>query len=159
VRDLIDIMLRDSSNDAAHVLAQYEGDERMAVVFDSLGITVPKRGSLYRIDVKTFGAFFRVLYNASYLGLDDSEELLTTLTQTTFRDGIVAGLPQSVRVAHKYGTRVLDDGSRQLHDCGIVYTESPYILCVMTQGTSVNGLEHFIAHISRLIYDGTKTQL
>lgn len=154
VRDLIGIMLRDSSNDAANVLAQYEGPERMARIFKDLGISVPQYGNPYQIDVKTYGAFFRVLYNASYLGREDSEELLTTLTQTTFRDGLVAGVPQSVTVAHKYGTRVLADGSRQLHDCGIVYTDTPYVLCVMTQGRSVSQLERFIADVSKLVYEG-----
>ena len=84
VRDLIGIMLRDSSNDAANVLAQYEGPERMARIFKDLGISVPQYGNPYQIDVKTYGAFFRVLYNASYLGREDSEELLTTLTQTAW---------------------------------------------------------------------------
>ena len=154
VRDLIGVMLRESSNDAANVLAQYEGAERMAKIFKDLGITVPEYGKSYETDVKTYGAFFRVLYNASYLGVEDSEELLTTLTQTTFRDGLVAGVPQSVTVAHKYGTRVLADGSRQLHDCGIVYTDTPYVLCVMTQGRSVSQLERFIADVSKLVYEG-----
>ena len=153
VRDLIGIMLRDSSNDAANVLAQYEGAERMGKLFFDLGIMTPKPGELYQIDVKTFGAFLRVLYNASYLGREDSEELLTTLTQTTFRDGIVAGVPQSVKVAHKFGTRVLSDGSRQLHDCGIVYTDTPYILCVMTQGNSADDLMRFIARVSKDVYE------
>lgn len=154
VRDLIGIMIRESSNDAANVLAQYQGAERMGKIFRDLGITVPLYGKPYQIDVKTYGAFFRVLYNASYLGEEDSEELLTTLTQTTFRNGLIASVPSTVKVAHKFGTRVLDNGSRQLHDCGIVYTDTPYVLCIMTQGRSVGELERFIAGVSKLVYEG-----
>lgn len=153
VRDLVGVMLRESSNDAANILAQYAGATRMERIFSDLGIVAPTYGAPYEIDVKTYGAFFRVLYNASYLGREDSEELLTTLTQTTFRDGLVAGVPRSTKVAHKYGTRVLDDGSRQLHDCGIVYADTPYILCVMTQGKSVDAQEQFIAEVSLLVYE------
>ena len=156
VRDLIGIMLRDSSNVAADVLAEYEGRERMQKIFMDLGIEPPVPGGNYTTDVKTYGAFFRVLYNASYIGEVDSEELLTTLTQSTFRDGLVRGVPASVKVAHKYGTRIVGEGGhRQLHDCGIVYSEkTPYVLCIMTQGESMKKLESTIADISKIVYDG-----
>lgn len=157
LHDLIEIMLIDSSNDAADVLAEYAGDAQVSLVFTDLGIQEPSRGSDYEIDVKTFGAFFRVLFNASYLSQRSSEELLTILTQVRFRDGLVAGVPPSVQVAHKFGTRVTDDpeASRQLHDCGIVYVpQSPYILCIMARGDSAKNLSHFISEVSRKVYVG-----
>ena len=157
VRDLMGIMLRESNNDAAGRLAAYEGVERMQQIFADLGISPPQDGRSYLTNVKTYGAFFRMLYNASYLGQIDSEEILTTLTQATFRDGLVAGVPSFVKVAHKYGTRVTPGSTapRQLHDCGIVYVEkTPYILCVMSQGTSMKNLERFIAGVSKIVYEG-----
>jgi beta-lactamase class A len=153
VHELISYMLRDSSNAAASLLVDYQG-ERLAWVFEDLGIEAPV-DERYVTDVKTYGAFFRILYNASYLDQPASEEVLTTLTQSTFKDGLVAGVPQNVVIAHKFGTRVLQDGTRQLHDCGIVYAgESPYILCVMTQGRSVTELEKSISNISSIVYEG-----
>lgn len=156
VRDLIGYMLKESSNDAAQVLADAAGEEQLLGTYQDLGIEPPQFGEDYSIDTKTFGAFFRVLFNASYLGQNMSEELLATLTQTSFRDGILAGVPEGTKVAHKFGTRVTDGpGGRQLHDCGIVYApQSPYILCVMTRGNSSQNLSYFIAQVSKRVYDG-----
>lgn len=156
VQDLIGTMLRDSNNDAAQVLAEYAGVKEVQRIYMDFGIEPPSFGSDYEIDVKTFGAFFRVLYNASYVGQPSSEALLATLTQSTFREGLVAGVPEGTKVAHKFGTRVVDGaGGRQLHDCGIVYApKSPYILCVMSRGNSSKNLAHFIAQVSARVYEG-----
>lgn len=156
IRDLVGHMLKESSNDAAEVLAAAAGEEQILSTYKDLGIEPPSFGADYLIDTKTFGAFFRVLFNASYIGQPASEELLATLTQSTFRDGLVAGVPEGTKVAHKFGTRVADGmGGRQLHDCGIVYAPaSPYILCVMTRGNSSENLSHFIAQVSKRVYEG-----
>lgn len=156
IQDLIGRMLRDSNNDAAQLLAQYAGVEEVQRIYKDFGIEPPDFGSDYEIDVKTFGAFFRVLYNASYVGQPSSEAILATLTQSTFRDGLVAGVPEGIKVAHKFGTRVVDGpGGRQLHDCGIVYApKAPYILCVMSRGNSSQNLSYFIAQVSKRVYDG-----
>jgi beta-lactamase class A len=157
LRDLVGIMLRESSNDAASLIAEYQGEDRVLGIYKDFGIDVPSYTSDYEIDVKTYGAFFRVLYNASYLGQPASEELLATLTEAAFKDGIVAGVPQDVKVAHKFGTRTGEVGAgyRQLHDCGIVYApRAPYILCVMSQGNSTENLAHFIAQVSEKVYAG-----
>lgn len=155
LRDLVRIMLQDSNNEAAEVLAQILGQERVLYIYNDLGILSPQFGSDYEIDVKTFGAFFRVLFNASYVGEAYSEEILTILTQSKFTKGIVAGVPQSVRVAHKFGIRSYEgETTKQLHDCGIVYIESPYVLCIMTKGKDTTQLEGVIRDISTLVYEG-----
>lgn len=157
VHDLISYMLKESSNDAAAVLVDVAGEQQIMATYSDLGIEPPKMGQDYEIDVKTFGAFFRVLYNASYIGQPGSEELLATLTQVSFRDGLVAGVPSDVKVAHKFGTRVIGTGvgSRQLHDCGIVYApKTPYVLCVMTRGNESKNLAHFISQVSKRVYEG-----
>lgn len=153
VHDLIGYMLRDSSNAAASLLVNYQNNQ-LPLVFQDLGIDPPVSDQ-YQINVKTFGAFFRILYNASYLDQPASEEVLSTLTKSTFNSGLVAGVPENTKVSHKFGTRILADGTRQLHDCGIVYAnEAPYILCIMSQGDSANALEQFIAGLSKIVYEG-----
>jgi hypothetical protein len=104
--------------------------------------------------VYTYASFFRVLYNASYLGKQLSEWALATLAQSEFREGIVAGVPPAVPVAHKFGEhKDVATGEVQLHDCGIVYVpEHPYLLCVMTRGASFEHLDDAIASTSRLIF-------
>jgi beta-lactamase class A len=154
VHELVSFMLRDSSNAAAALLVEYQGEARLKSIFSDLGIEPPVNGG-YMIDVKTYGAFFRILYNASYIDQPAAEEMLDTLTRSSFTSGIAAGVPSDVRVAHKFGTRVLDpDGTRQLHDCGIVYApQTPYVLCIMTQGKRTADLEYVLKEISKHVYD------
>ena len=148
VGDLIGIMLKESNNDAALVLAQYAGTDVIQSVYTDLGIEKPELGADYETSVKLYGAFFRVLYNASYAGTEGSEKLLSMLTQSSFRDGLVAGVPAGIQIAHKFGTR-----STEFPDCGIVYTQkTPYILCIMTRGDDFEKLVQFIAEVSRLVY-------
>lgn len=98
------------------------------------------------------------IYNATYLNRYYSNYAMQLLTQTTFKDGLVAGLPAGVQVAHKYGERGdYEDGalaSIELHDCGLVYADkNPYYLCVMTRGTNPSALAQTIATISKTVYD------
>ncbi len=73
---------------------------------------------------------------------------------------VVAGVPSTVDVAHKFGERTTlasdteSTETKQLHDCGIVYfPENPYLLCVMTRGTDFKVLEGIISDISRMVYE------
>jgi beta-lactamase class A len=109
--------------------------------------------------VRTYGGALRALYNASYLGIENSNFLLGLLSQSTFKNGITAGVPSEIRVAHKYGegTGVNEAGdlvTYTLNDCGIVYKPAqPYILCVMTEGREFKQMEQVIQGISRAIYN------
>ena len=95
------------------------------------------------------------MYNASYLSKDLSEYALNILAHTAYNNGIVKGLPGDVPVAHKFGERtVIQDRSRQLHDCGIVYlNHHTYLLCIMTRGTDYDQLSEIISRISNIIYE------
>lgn len=116
------------------------------------------------IRVKDYASFFRLLYNASYLNRNSSEEVLNILSNTEYNGGIVAGVPENIVVAHKFGEFVpadfggtgldINKDEVQLHDCGIVYYPGkPYILCVMTRGKNFKDQESAIKAISKLFYD------
>jgi beta-lactamase class A len=106
------------------------------------------------MDVKTYSSFFRILYNGTYLSQDNSERLLTVLSRSAFSQGLSAGLPQDITVAHKFGEADSPDGTKQLHDCGIVYKpRQPYLICVMTKGNNFPALAKVIGHISETVYN------
>jgi beta-lactamase class A len=116
---------------------------------------------------KTFMRFFRILYNASYLWRGNSQRALEMLSNTEFKDGLAAGVPSGTTVAHKFGERTVNILNAQtqkstvqkseLHDCGIVYyPESPYGICVMTEGSDFSHMKSAIADISRITYDAVK---
>jgi beta-lactamase class A len=154
VEALVEQLIVESDNAAAELLgANVVDEEEFDRVFDHLGLKRPQVGSLDdSLTVADYAAFFRVLYNATYLGPQASERALDLLIHARFTAGLVAGVPASVSVAHKFGERHLEDrpdAPQQLHDCGIVYRWArPYLLCVMTRGSEIPSLADFIREVS-----------
>lgn len=105
---------------------------------------------------------FRSLYNSTYLLNSYSEQALDLLTNTNFDKGLTRGVEEGVKVAHKFGEHTVyytnkNDPDYQLHDCGIVYYPgSPYFVCVMTKGKTLENMENVIAETSRITYDFVK---
>ena len=132
---------------------------RQEKTFSELDIPIPSQDPNYSLTAKEYASFFRILYNASYLSKKSSEEGLSLLSQSEFKDGIVSSLPKNIVVAHKFGEREEEgkDGKiiNQLHDCGIVYyPDYPYLLCVMTRGeSSLTDLSNIIKETSGIIFD------
>jgi beta-lactamase class A len=144
-----------SDNESAALLGNVIGFGKLTKVFNDFGIEEPEPGKDYQMRVRTYASFFRVLYNASYINREHSEQALKLLSENDFREGIVAGVPAEIVVAHKFGERegTLESGNIQLHDCGIVYApHKPYLLCVMAQGKTTGGILGLMRHISAKTY-------
>jgi beta-lactamase class A len=157
IGELLEHAIVYSDNEAAALLAREDGGQSVESIRRLVEFPPFRDGNLY-LTPRTFASMFRILYNASYLGVANSERALTLLLRTTFRDGLVAGVPDGVRIAHKFGERV-DDGVTKLHDCGIVYHPAkPYVLCVMSEGRRFTDLAHLIADVSRLAFDEVSRQ-
>lgn len=157
MRDLAERMIEDSDNTATNALLRSLDTSYRPGIYESIGIDFKESDDELMISVKDYGGFFRVLFNASYLNRQSSEDALKLLSQTKFDKGLVAGVPSGVTVAHKFGERsIYWNGllsSRQLHDCGIVYYPGkPYIMCVMTRGADFTKEEGFIQDVSKLFY-------
>ncbi len=157
---LIEYMLKESDNDATGILAQYMDLTERNQLFNDLGLEPLTSGTEYTVDTHTYASFFRILYNATYIGLSHSETLLKIMSDSSFSDGLVAGVPNYIKVTHKFGEHVSGAAGTQnyqLHDCGIVYVPGkPYTLCVMTRGKDIKKLPSFIASVSKLVYEETK---
>jgi beta-lactamase class A len=154
VSELLTRMIKYSDNDALNVLYPLLPEKEYVDLFNRLGLTdFSPANSGYTLSVKEYSTFFRVLFNASFLSQASSEEALRELSETTFASGIVAGVPKNVQVSHKFGERELGDGFMQLHDCGIVYPDKrPYLICIMTRGTSQDAITKAISDISSFAY-------
>jgi beta-lactamase class A len=158
VDELLEQAIVYSDNEAAWLLTEADDGQTLDGVRALAGFPPLRDGTLY-LTPRHFASMFRILYNASYLGQPMSEKGLALLTRTEFRDGLVAGLPADVRVAHKFGQGRLGDVVT-LHDCGIVYhPQRPYVLCVMTEGRQIRDLERTIADVSRLVHAEVARQM
>jgi len=156
VDDLIGRMIAYSDNDSALLLADHFGMASLEDTMAELGIPVePGRSEL--MSLRSFSAFFRVLYNASYLSDHMSEQALGYLARSGFDRGIRAGIPADTAVAGKFGE--YSAGAYQLHEFGIVYyPDHPYLLGVVTKGGTTESLPRVIQEISRAIYEDIHRQ-
>jgi beta-lactamase class A len=161
VQDLIDRMIIYSDNQAYELLQNYIDNKLIVKTYNDLGVDISQAydnpdGNI--ISVKSYAAFFRILFNASYLNKDMSEKALSLLSQSKYVDGLVKGINDpTISIAHKFGERTYEaTGENQLHDCGIVYIpQKPYLICIMTRGNDFIKLSSAITQISKLIYQSS----
>jgi beta-lactamase class A len=74
--------------------------------------------------------------------------MVEILKRQQFREGIPAGVPDGVAVAHKTGSI-----TRIRHDAGIVYGPRPYVLVVLVRGLDDGAVaDRLIADISRVMF-------
>jgi beta-lactamase class A len=165
VAELINTMIVDSDNRSMELLLSHmealgkDGSPAINTLKD-LGLVEATTKADDFLDVKTYASLFRILYNASYLTPEMSNKALEILAQAKYDQGLVAGVPSGIKVAHKFGERSYADGVEQLHDCGIVYhPKTHYLLCVMTRGTDKTKLPRVISEISKKIFNaaGSRT--
>lgn len=164
IEELLRMMLAYSDNASYEVLEGFLNKEpqRMQLrhdAFQELGLIDPKDRVETTISVRGYASLFRILYNASYLNVEHSERVLRWLSESDYMPGLVAGVPEGVVVAHKFGERFREDGTKELHDCGIVYVPgNPYLLCVMTRGSDWAAQEELIGTISRTVYEEVESR-
>lgn len=160
IDELLEFMIIHSDNDAVNILQNKISKALMHDIYYDLGIPIESHTDGNSITVKEYAAYFRILFNATYLNKKMSEKALTILSKTTFKQGIVAGVPKGVMIAHKFGERYLiHEGLTQLHDCGIVYkSKKPYLICVMTRGKNIEVLKKVISDLSAIIYNSEATK-
>lgn len=161
IRELIYRMIAYSDNNAFTFLTKIVDPLQFDKTYADLRLLNPRavKDDDF-LSIQTYESFFRILYNASYLSKEASDWALDTLSKSEFRTGLVAGVPPSITVAHKFGEKSdAASGTVQLHDCGIVYyPQHPYLLCVMSRGVNFEFLDNVIADISRLTYAEVDSQ-
>jgi len=162
VEELIEKMIIDSDNSAKDILLKNIDQKYLEEVFLDI-VGVPLKGEdVSFITPKIYANFFRRLHNATFLSREYSEKALEILSRTTFDEGLVAGLPQNISAAHKFGERAISENNSiigaELHDCGIIYeSANHYLVCVMTKGANINGLKETIKNISEIVYNFVKS--
>ncbi len=161
VIELLEDLIVHSDNDAKNLLHTIVPQESRTEVFTDLGLVPPVVGDIGdSLSAKSYSIFFRVLFNGTYLSPAFSESALELLSRPEFTKGLVSGLPDGIKIAHKFGRRVFPAGAvpsrEELHDCGNIYlSEHPYFLCVMTEGRDDQTLADIIAEISKTVFEYT----
>ncbi len=154
VRELLHSMIANSDNYATTLLTNHMDTTIFLNAFSDMGISRPNLQDIgYTISPRDFSMFLRVLYDAGYLSIPSSEEAITLLTQCDFKDGILEGLPASIKVAHKFGEAGFGN-VHELHESAIVFLEgNPYLITIMTRGADVRRQEKAISRISEMVFN------
>lgn len=162
ISELLEYMIVNSDNEATILLLDFASLEYVEQVQKELGYVIPSDIPVYGevMTIKQYSAFFRTLYNASYLNREYSNYALELLAKPRFVKGIKRLLPPEIMVSHKFGSYFnYDDATQQvldqqLHHFGIVYyPDKPFIIGFMTKAKDQFVSENVIAEISRLVYD------
>jgi beta-lactamase class A len=164
IEQLIEYMIKYSDNNATQLLYNNIDKDTLQNVYGDLGIPTnddPTAANLDFITPQQIELLFRILYNSTYLSRDYSEKALELMSESSFTQGIIAGVPNSTVVSHKLGLVGIDTNGvateHELHDCGIVYAKDPYLLCVMTRGSSsLPTMEGVISNLSQTTYESVE---
>ena len=147
-RDLARFMGKQSDNTAYGIIKRILGDAKINKEISDLGMTNTSLSDHSTSPYDT-GIFFEKLYKNQIVKEKYKNEILDYLTDTIYENWLVAGIPEEIRVAHKYG--------RELHvvnDAGVVFTKEPFILVIMTKGVVEREADEFFPKLTKVIYDG-----
>ena len=160
IEQLIHFMITESDNSSGTILINNLPRRYFIKTFSDFGINLEGKDTF--IALKIVASMLRVLYNASYLNEEFSDRALKHLSESSFADGIRAGVPSTYPIAHKFGTRTLETNrEKQLHEVAIIYyADNPYLLAVMTKGIGddYSKLAKLISEISALTFREVSAQ-
>jgi beta-lactamase class A len=163
VRSLAERMITVSSNLATNMLIELVGAERVQRTMRELGadsiavlrgvedIKAYEAGLSNTTTARDLGAIFAAIAAGTAASAESCREMIAILERQEFNEGIPAGVPSDVPVAHKTGWI---SGIR--HDGGIVTLPDGrrYVLVVLTRGIAdVAVADSLIVDVSRLVYD------
>lgn len=162
--DLCEQMITVSSNLATNLLIAKLGVENIRATVDAMhadGMNVLRgvednRAYEKGLNNTTTAHGLLVLLEAIAKGqavdADSSQRMVEILQRQQFNEGIPAGLPTGIQVAHKTG-----EITKIHHDAAIVFAQRPFVLVVLVRGIADNKESSaLIAGIARLVYQATQ---
>jgi beta-lactamase class A len=158
IRELLNYLIVESDNGASKVLHSYVDVTLYTQLFMDLGMPSPAgiQRNDFVLTAPEYSRFMRVLFNAAFLSNENSDYALRMLSQSKFKEGILKGLPENIKAAHKFGEFGLVTGKveedYELHESAIIYLQgNPLLLTIMTKGKDKMQLPKVIAEITRYI--------
>jgi len=156
---LCELMITVSSNFATNLLIEKLGVENIRATVHALNADEMKvlrgvednKAFEKGLSNSTTASGLRLLLEALSSGkavdADSSRQMVEILKRQTFNDGIPAGVPSGVAVAHKTG-----EITKIYHDAGIVYAPRPFVLVILVRGLADRNAAILMAEITRRLY-------
>lgn len=149
-KDLLRYMGKESDNTAVNIARGILGGKKIESVIEEIGMTdTIVLGDEQHTTPQDIGLLFKKLWQGQLISETDRDELLGFMTGTIYENWLAAGVPREVRIAHKYGREV-----HVVNDAGIVFTDSPYVIVILTKGVSEREADEVFPTLSRVVYEG-----
>lgn len=151
-RDAARLALKDSDNTALLLIWNIIGQDTLKGDNNSLNYLDVIYGYVedgrIQIGARSYSSILKCIYLSCFNSLEDSQEMLSYLTESNFTNRLSRYLPQEIKVAHKIGAY----STRYQSDCGIIYlSKRNYVLCVMVESDDAKASD-IIANLSQKIY-------
>lgn len=152
LKEAVDLLLKDSDNTAllaidSELNAVGFKEEEGAVKSLDLSYNLIQDGRV-QISAQSYTSILKCLYFACFNNLYNSNEILTSLTKSSFDDRLTRYLPNDLKVAHKIGTF----SNKFQSDCGVFYIDTKnYALCILIEGEDPDASK-IIADISQKVF-------
>lgn len=146
-RKLAEYMGKNSDRTAYKVMKDVIGADKFKNYLSQIGMnnTDIETGTTTPSD---FGILFTKLWKGNLVSQSNRDEILSYLEDTIYEKWISAGVPKNIKVAHKFGQDlgVTADG-------GIILTDKPYVLIIMSQGITEHDADILFPKVSKDIYN------
>ncbi len=146
IKELSRLSIEESDNVAANILFRYLGKNNVKSFMSQCGAQVVEYENNMTCAVD-MGRYIKLTYEFCSNNTNVGKELIKDLTNTKFNDRIPSGVPESVKVAHKIGTLI-----NVINDVGIIFTDKPYVLSVLSNNVTENDAVAAIRIISEMVY-------
>lgn len=164
LRQLSELMITVSSNFATNLLIEKLGVGNIRATVHSLhadgmnvlrGVEDIKAFEKGLNNTTTARGLFQLLdaiARGAAVDQDSSRQMIEILERQKFNEGIPAGLPPGIRVAHKTG-----EITKIHHDAAIVFAPKPFVLVILVRGIAdIKVSAALMADITRLLYQATQ---
>lgn len=162
IYELSYIMIRNSDNTAARMLAEIVGYDRMNEIFKSIGLEStnisPKSFDLTNSEIagdsyttaRDIAFLLKEIYDGTMFRRYLSQQMIEILKLPFDKKRLRKYLPEDFELAHKTG---LLRGA--CHDAGIVFSPNGnYLICVMTDNNgNYRQAKNFIAHLGKITFE------
>jgi beta-lactamase class A len=164
LRELSNLMIIVSSNFATNLLVEKLGVENIRATVHDLGADGMKvlrgvedgkafeKGLNNTTTARGLGILLQAIATGKTVDDASSQEMLAILERQKFNEGIPAGLPVGIRVAHKTG-----EITKIHHDAAIVFADRPFVLVILVRGlVEKKDSAALMADISEKFYEATQ---
>ena len=164
VRQLCELMITVSSNFATNLLIEKLCVDNIRATIHSLhadgmnvlrgveDIKAYEKGLNNTTTARGLEQLLDAIAHGEAVDQDSSRQMIEILERQKFNEGIPAGVPPGIRVAHKTG-----EITKIHHDAAIVFAPRPFVLIILVRGIGdIKVSSALMADITRQLYQATQ---